>query len=231
LPTPVGPRNRNEPFGRRGSERPARSAPDGVGHDAHGLVLTDDALRERLLHAQELLLLALEHLGDGNAGPLGDDFRDLLLGDLVAHQARLLAFRFLRLRETLLELGDTAVLQLRHAAEIARATRGFELETRTLEFLLDLRGALKGGLLGLPHFFEIGVFLLEELSVSSSAASLFFEASSSSFFSASCSILSWMMRRSRRSSASGLESISMRMRAAASSIRSIALSGSWRLVM
>ena len=37
-----------------------------------------------------------------------------------------------------------------------------------------------------------------------------------------------MMRRSRRSIASGLESISMRMREAASSIRSMALSGSWR---
>ncbi len=57
------------------------------------------------------------------------------------------------------------------------------------------------------------------------------EASSVSFFSASCSIFSWMMRRSSRSSASGFESISMRMRAAASSIRSIALSGSWRSAM
>ncbi|MCY1362005.1 hypothetical protein D9M69_487030 [compost metagenome] len=56
-------------------------------------------------------------------------------------------------------------------------------------------------------------------------------ASSSSFFSASCSTFSWIRRRSRRSRASGLESISMRMRLAASSMRSMALSGSWRSVM
>src|SRR5213592_2904491 len=68
-------------------------------------------------------------------------------------------------------------------------------------------------------------------SVPSSVARRLREASSFSFFCASCSIFSWMMRRSSRSSASGLESISMRMRAAASSMRSIALSGSWRSLM
>ena len=68
-------------------------------------------------------------------------------------------------------------------------------------------------------------------SVSSSVARRFFVASSFSFFSATCSIFSWMMRRSSLSSSSGFESISMRMRAAASSIRSIALSGSCRSVM
>ncbi|CFO10122.1 Uncharacterised protein [Bordetella pertussis] len=57
------------------------------------------------------------------------------------------------------------------------------------------------------------------------------EASSVSFLTASRSILSWMMRRSSRSITSGLESISMRMRAPASSIRSIALSGRNRSVM
>src|SRR2546422_373809 len=52
-------------------------------------------------------------------------------------------------------------------------------------------------------------------SVPSRVARRLREASSFSFFSASCSIFSWMMRRSSLSSASGLESISMRMRAAA----------------
>ena len=49
--------------------------------------------------------------------------------------------------------------------------------------------------------------------------------------SASRWILSWMRRRSLRSSSSGLLSISMRMRLAASSIRSMALSGNWRSAM
>ena len=59
----------------------------------------------------------------------------------------------------------------------------------------------------------------------------FFDASSFSFFTASRSILSWIRRRSSWSIASGLESISILMRAAASSIRSIALSGRKRSVM
>ena len=57
------------------------------------------------------------------------------------------------------------------------------------------------------------------------------EAWSVSFFSASRSILSMMMRRSSSSSSSGLLSTCMRMRLAASSIKSIALSGRKRSVM
>jgi len=65
----------------------------------------------------------------------------------------------------------------------------------------------------------------------SRSASRFFDSASFSFFSASRWIFSWISRRSLRSSSSGLESISMRIRDAASSIRSIALSGSWRSAM
>jgi hypothetical protein len=57
------------------------------------------------------------------------------------------------------------------------------------------------------------------------------EAASVSFLSASRSIFSWVMRRSSSSISSGFESISIRIRLAASSIRSIALSGRWRSVM
>ena len=88
LPTPVGPRKRNEPMGRLGSCRPGARAADGVGDGVDGLVLADDALVQALLHVEELLHLALEHLGDGDAGPLGDDRRDVLVGDLLAQEAR-----------------------------------------------------------------------------------------------------------------------------------------------
>ena len=182
---------------------------------------------------QQLVLLALEHLRDGNAGPLRDDLGDLLLGDLVAQELRLLlldaraacASRFS-------SSGMRPYCSSDMRARSCRAARGLELELGALELLLDVRRALQRGLLGLPDLLEIRVFLLERpRAVSSSASSRFFEASSSSFFSASRSIFSWMMRRSSRSIASGLESISMRMRDAASSIRSIALSGSCRSVM
>ena len=68
LPTPVGPRNMNEPIGRFGSCRPARerrTAFDSV----HGFALADDALGELVFHLQQLLALAFEHLVDRDAGP------------------------------------------------------------------------------------------------------------------------------------------------------------------
>ena len=43
LPTPVGPRNRNDPMGRLGRETGA-AAPDGVGDRLHGVVLADHTL-------------------------------------------------------------------------------------------------------------------------------------------------------------------------------------------
>ena len=99
LPTPVGPRNRNEPFGRRGSASPARERRIAFDDDLHRLVLADDALVQRLFHAQQFFLLALEHLRDRNAGPLGNHFRDFLFGHLVADQLGLLGLGDLRLRE------------------------------------------------------------------------------------------------------------------------------------
>ncbi len=58
-----------------------------------------------------------------------------------------------------------------------------------------------------------------------------FDASSVSLRRASRSISSWMRRRSSSSSSIGIESISIRSRDAASSTRSIALSGRNRSVM
>src|SRR5579872_3974304 len=160
LPTPVGPKNRKDPLGRRGSEPRARPA-DGVRYDAQRLILSHDALGERRLHCQQLVLLALQHLRDWNAGPLGDDLGDLLLSHLVAHQGRRALLGGGRGGEFLLELRDLAVLQLRHAPEIARAPRGVELEAGSIELLADLRGALDRRLLGLPHLLEIGIFPAE----------------------------------------------------------------------
>ena len=143
-----------------------------------------------------------------------------------------LLFDLERLGEPLLEIGDPAVLQLRHAREILRAPRRVEVRACALELFLDVRRALHRGLLGLPDLLEIRIFLLQAPRARPRAcARRLREASSVSFLSASRSILSWMMRRSSLSSASGLESISMRISEPASSIRSIALSGSCRSAM
>ena len=59
--------------------------------------------------------------------------------------------------------GNAAVLQFGHARQILRAARRVEVLARPLQFLLDVRGALHRGLLRLPHFLEIRVFLLQRL--------------------------------------------------------------------
>ena len=75
LPTPVGPRNRNEPIGRDGSCRPARArlTADDTACTAFGL--TDHTAGDGVFHLQELLALALQHLVDRNPGPARDDLR------------------------------------------------------------------------------------------------------------------------------------------------------------
>jgi hypothetical protein len=55
------------------------------------------------------------------------------------------------------------VLKLGHALQILRPARRLDILAGALELFLDVRGALHRGLLGLPHFLEIRVFLLEPL--------------------------------------------------------------------
>src|SRR5690606_38180608 len=77
------------------------------GDGADRRLLTDHALAQAVLHLREALDLALEHLLDGDAGPLGDHRGDVVLGDLLAEEAALLAQVFhLRglVRDLLLEL-------------------------------------------------------------------------------------------------------------------------------
>ena len=91
LPTPVGPRNRNEPIGRFGSCKPGAAAPDGVGDRPDGVVLVHHPEVDLVFQPQQLLALGGEHPGDRHAGPLADDLGDLLGVDLLLEQpARLL---------------------------------------------------------------------------------------------------------------------------------------------
>src|SRR6185437_4537233 len=84
-----------------------------------------------------------------------------LLRHLVAHQLRRLALGRRRGGEALLQLRDLAVLQLSHAAEIARAARGIQLQAHPVQLLADLRRALEGRLLGLPDFLQVRIFLFQ----------------------------------------------------------------------
>ena len=86
LPTPVGPRNRNEPIGRFGSCSPARLRRTASATALDGGVLIDHPQVDLVLQLQELVALGREHLGDGDARPLADDLGDLLGVDLLLEQ-------------------------------------------------------------------------------------------------------------------------------------------------
>ena len=124
LPTPVGPRNRNEPIGRFGSESPARDRRIALATAAHRVVLADDPLVQHVLHADELRHLALHEPAHGDAGPLGDDLGDVLLVDLLL-QHLLLGLELVEARGLRLDLGvelaHRAVAQLRGPLEVALA--------------------------------------------------------------------------------------------------------------
>ena len=75
------------------ADRPVRVLQAGAGAAHRGrdgldrLALADDALAERLLHAQELLALALEHLVDRHAGPARHDPGDVVRRHRLLHHA------------------------------------------------------------------------------------------------------------------------------------------------
>ena len=238
LPTP-GRAEEQEAADRavRVGEARARAA-QRVGDRLDRLVLADDALVQALLHVDQLLDLALHQARDRDAGPLGDDLGDVLLGDLLGQHraaARECSSREagLLLGERRLELGDLAVLELGGALEVGVALGALELAAG------PRRGCALAALIAsiAPFSFcQRGASSRRSARRSSaSSASIAsrraFDASSFSFFSASRSISSCVMRRSTSSISVGIESISIFSREAASSIRSIALSGRKRSAM
>ena len=98
LPTPVGPREHER------ADRPVRvlqasaGAPDRGRNGVYRFVLADDPAHDFLLHLEELLAFAFEHLVDRDARPARDDLRDVIGGHrLVDQHAVALALRFLKL--------------------------------------------------------------------------------------------------------------------------------------
>jgi hypothetical protein len=64
--------------------QPRASTANRVGHGTDRFLLTDHAPAETLLHVQEFLAFAFEHLVDRNPGPARNHLRNVFLGhDLV----------------------------------------------------------------------------------------------------------------------------------------------------
>ena len=202
------------------------AAADGVGHGGHRVLLADHPLVQDLLHAHELGHLALEQAGDGDAGPLAHDLGHVLGVDLLL-QHLLAALQLVEplggLGQSPLELGDRCRSGSRRPARgrppgrprsgAARAPPSGPGSRRWRpsppssgpSWRLTARGGRPARGRG-PR------------AARPSPASV-------SLASATRSISSWRMRRSTTSISVGMESISMRSRLAASSIRSMALSG------
>ena len=139
LPTPVGPRKRNDPIGRCGIRQTGSRSPDGAGHRGDRFVLADHPLVQDILHADELRHLALHEPRHGHAGPLGDDLGDVLRVDLLLEQPdAALALEVIEggagLLDLALELGDAPVADLGRLLEVGLA---LEIGAKALELLLE----------------------------------------------------------------------------------------------
>ena len=144
---------------------PRAVATHGLADSTDRLALPDDALRELVLHVQQLLALALDELRDGNARPLGDDLGDLLAVDLFLHKRGALglttAERLLGRLQALLEIAQVAVLDARRALEVAAALRLLELDVLLLDLGLHALDGVELLLLNLPSRGHRAVLLVE----------------------------------------------------------------------
>src|SRR5207244_5138685 len=95
---------------------PRARAPNRLRDGDDRRILTDDALVELVLHADELLRLGLGELEHGDAGPHRDDVGDLVLADLRLLLVRLIAPVLLELLLLLRELA-LLVAELRRLLE------------------------------------------------------------------------------------------------------------------
>ena len=240
-PRQLGLAHARGPHEDEAADRPVRvldagpRAAHGVGHDGNGLVLADHAHAETVFHVEQLLHLAFQHPAHRDAGPLGNDLRHVLLVHLFLQDLglRLELGQLRRFRvELFLELEQLAVAQFGGPAQIALALRLFRVDLRLLDLFLDGPDLLDALLFRLPLrpqaaplFRQIGDLLLDlrqpfarrgVLSPSSRPRAR-------SRAAGSCA--------PPRRAPTGMLSISMRSRDAASSIRSMALSGRNRSAM
>src|SRR5690606_19318645 len=141
---------------------PGPGAAYGVRDGAYGLGLADEALADLVLHAEQLLGLALQQAAGRDAGPGGDDVGDVVGADLLldhgVHGDLLLGLGggF----QVAFEGGDLAVEQLGGGVEVAVALGAFGLAAQFVELFLQFADTVEGLLLLLPAGVEAAQLLL-----------------------------------------------------------------------
>ena len=139
-------------------------APHRVGDGADGIVLPDHAVVEAFLDVEQLLDLALQHLGDRDVRPVGDDLRDVLGVDLLLEQgmvtAHLTESRLFG-GEAALQLAELTIAELGCAREVRRALSPLRLVLDLLDPLLDVADPVHRPLLLLPALAQTAGLLLQ----------------------------------------------------------------------
>jgi hypothetical protein len=147
LPTPVGPRNRNEPSA--GSDPGGRRGRGGWrGHGGDGGLLADHPAADHLLHLQQLLALAFQHLVDRM--PVQRETTPAISSGVTSSRSMAVWLALFRFGDLPFELRDRAVGNLPGLREVARALRLVEFEPRGVELLLELALRLHLVALALP---------------------------------------------------------------------------------
>ena len=136
----------------------ARAA-HGIGDRLHSFVLADDAVFERGLHVEQLLALAFQHLVDRDAGPAGNDLRDILRRHRFVDERGLVLG--IDLRDLLFELRDHAISQLACLCEIAAPLRDLNFGAGAVKLFLQRLDIGDGLLLLLPLGSEGSRFFLK----------------------------------------------------------------------
>src|SRR6266516_1114523 len=143
---------------------PGARAAYGIRHGLQSGILTYNSLGEQFFHPDEFLDFAFKHLGNRNAGPLRDDFGNVLLIDLLLEHAlvllQLLETR-IRILELPIELLKASVTDFGHTRVVALTFGLLLLDVRLLDLFFDRTNRLNQFFLALPAQLHPGGLLAE----------------------------------------------------------------------
>ena len=135
--------------------------PDGIRNALQCGILADDSSAQQLFHPDQLLDLALQHLGHGNAGPFRDNLCNVLFVDLFfQHPLVLLNLvqTSVRIFQPAFQLLDLSITDFRHPRVIALTLGLLLFHARLLNLLLQGADRLNQFLLALPPQLHLGGF-------------------------------------------------------------------------
>src|SRR5207249_5619562 len=203
-----------------------------VGNRFDRFILSDNAQMQVLFQFHQLLAFSFLQSRDGNMGPARDNLGDVFFGYFFAKERFFCLCTFCRrVSQFLFQLRNASVLDFARLRQLTTALCALELRAEVIKFFFHFRCSSSTA-----FSFCHSALRAEDFSFNpANSFSSFFKrsllAGSFSFLSAWRSISCCIISRSITSISVGIESSSIFKRDAASSTRSIALSGKNRSVM